>query len=130
MKIHFLIILTLTVAISSCKTTSKSIYIQKENVPKKNWKIIWQDDFTSLELDTTKWTKVPAGGSDWNRHMTDDPECYNLKDGKLYLRGIVNPDTVKDPRPFLTGGIYSKGKFAFQYGKVEIHAKLECAQGA
>jgi beta-glucanase (GH16 family) len=35
-----------------------------------------------------------------------------------------------DPRPFLTGGIYSWNKFAFQYGRIEIRAKLDPAYGA
>ena len=46
------------------------------------------------------------------------------------MKGIVNADTLSDPRLFLTGGVYTKGKFAFQYGKIEIRAKLECAKGA
>ncbi len=130
MKKYYLFLFIIASAITSCKTTSKSIYIQKDGTQKKDWKIIWQDDFSSSVLDTSKWTKVPQGGSDWNKHMTNDPACYSLNDGKLYLKGIVNSDTTNDSRPFLTGGIYSKGKFAFKYGKVEIHAKLGCAQGA
>ncbi|QCX40863.1 glycoside hydrolase family 16 protein [Aureibaculum algae] len=110
--------------------TNNYIHIQKENKPKKDWKIIWQDDFNNAELDTTKWTKIPPNNADWGNYMTDDPLCYDFKDGKLYLKGIKNTDTIKDPRPYLTGGIYTKGKFAYQYGKIEIHAKLESAQGA
>jgi len=106
------------------------IYVQKENKPKKDWKIIWQEDFNKSKLDTTKWTKIPPKNSDWANYMTDAPLCYDFKDGKLYLKGINNPDTIKDPRPYLTGGIYTKGKFAYQYGKIEIRAKLESAQGA
>ena len=111
-----------------CKTKSKvPTDAEREG---KEWKLVWFDDFDSSRLDPAKWTKVPQGSSDWNRHMTSDPACYELKDGMLYLKGIVNPDTVKDPRPYLTGGIYTKDKFSFQYGKVEIRAKLECAKGA
>ncbi len=62
--------------------------------------------------------------------MSDHPLCYELRDGQLFLKGIKNPDTSSDQRSFLTGGIYSKGKFAFQYGKIEIRAKLGGAQGA
>jgi beta-glucanase (GH16 family) len=50
--------------------------------------------------------------------------------GMLVLYGIVNPDTIADPRPYLQGAIKSKRKFAFQYGKIEIRAKLEAAKGA
>jgi beta-glucanase (GH16 family) len=117
-------------SLNGCKNTSKSIYVQKRNRPAKEWKLVWYDDFLSPELDTTKWTKIPAGNADWNRHMTDDPACYDIRDGKLCLTGIVNPDTTKDSRKFQTGGVYTKRKFAFQYGKVEIRAKLESAKGA
>ena len=49
----------------------------------------------------------------------------------IILRGIVNNDTINgDPRPLLTGGIYSYNKFAFQYGRIEVRAKLDPAHGA
>jgi len=127
----FLIICTLTGCNKkSYQIADSYIYIQKENRIKQDWKVVWQDDFNSPELDTTKWTKIPPNGSPWGKHMTSDPKCYAIEDGKIYLKGIVNPDTISDPRPFLTGGIYTKGKFAFQYGKIEINAKLECAHGS
>ncbi|MCU4174223.1 glycoside hydrolase family 16 protein [Carboxylicivirga sp. N1Y90] len=105
-------------------------YIQKDNREDKDWEIIWQDNFNGTDIDTTKWTRIPPNKADWGKHMTSDDRCYEISEGKLFLKGIINPDTVSDSRLFLTGGIYSKGKFAFQYGKVEIRAKLECAQGA
>lgn len=126
--------LCLLVGLSSCKTSQlpQPEYIQKESqsLSQQQWKVIWEDNFDGPVLDTNKWSHIPPNGADWGKHMTSDDRCYVLKDGKLYLRGINNPDLSKDPRPFLTGGIYSKGKFAFQYGRVEIRAKLENAQGA
>ncbi|WP_316815408.1 glycoside hydrolase family 16 protein [Pedobacter nyackensis] len=125
------------IVFSSCKMMhslrndqSKYIYIQKEGRENKKWKLIWEDDFSGSVLDNSKWSKIPSGKSDWNKHMSSDSACYRQSDGKLYLRGIKNPDTLKDPRPYLTGGIYSKGKFAYQYGRIEVRAKLESAQGA
>jgi beta-glucanase (GH16 family) len=130
MKKHQIILLLLIVILGSCCTTKENKTVKKEFRRKTDWKIIWEDNFDGPSLDTTKWTRITGGPSDWNRHMTDDPVCYDLKEGKLFLKGIVNPDTLKDPRPYLTGGIYTKGKFNFRYGKVEIHAKLGCATGA
>ncbi|HPE75723.1 MAG TPA: glycoside hydrolase family 16 protein [Draconibacterium sp.] len=106
------------------------IFIQNENREKQDWEVVWQDDFNNPELDTTKWTKIPPNNADWGKHMTKDPKCYAIENGKIHLKGILNPDTISDHRPFLTGGIYTKAKFAFQYGKIEINAKLECAQGS
>lgn len=105
------------------------IYLQVEDNEEKERQLIWQDNFEGKEIDTTKWTKIPPNNADWGNYMTDDQRCYELKDGKLYLKGIQNTDTIADKRPYLTGGIYTKGKFAFQYGKIEIRAKLESAKG-
>lgn len=120
---------------SSCSVSNKlaehkHVLVQKEGREAKEWKLVWQDDFNGSEIDSTKWTRIPAGGADWNRHMSTDDAVFKMENGELHLLGINNPDTLKDPRPFITGGIWSKGKFAFQYGRVEIRAKLGSAQGA
>lgn len=123
------------ILLSSCKvldsgTNTQYIHVQKEGKENKKWKLIWEDQFNGNVIDSNKWSKIAPGQSDWNKHMSSHSECYNQSDGKLYLKGIKNPDTLTDPRPYFTGGVYTKGKFAFQYGKIEIRAKLECAQGA
>ncbi len=133
---HFTVIAILIICtLSGCnqepyQIVDAYIYIQKENRKKQDWKVVWQEDFNNRELDTSKWTRIPPNKADWGKHMTSDDRCYSMENGKIQLKGIVNPDTIADPRPFLTGGIYTKGKFAFQYGKIEINAKLECAQGS
>ena len=121
--------------LSSCAVNQKMkdkpyILLQKENREQKTWKLVWEDDFNGLTLDSNKWSRVPVGSSDWNRHMSTVDECFEMKDGKIHLLGINNPDKNKDQRPFITGGIWSKHKFAFRYGRVEIRAKLGSAQGA
>lgn len=134
MKNYWLISLLMIVLVACKEPPSEIIdsyiYIQKKGRENKDWQLVWQDNFVSSILDTSKWTRIPPNKADWGRHMTSDSQCYDIRDGKLYLKGINNPDTISDPRLFLTGGVYTKGKFAFQYGKVEIRAKLECAQGA
>ena len=66
------------------------------------------------------------------RYITDtDDRVVQFDKDNIILRGIVNNDTINgDPRPLLTGGIYSYNKFAFQYGRIEVRAKLDPAQGA
>jgi len=134
MNSRHLIFLLLIPLLSGCKAPSKIvdsyIYLQKNDRDVKDWQIIWEDNFDGAELDTAKWTRIPPNSADWGRHMTSDQQCYRISEGLLFLIGIVNPDTLTDSRPFLTGGVYTKGKFAFQYGKIEIRAKLESAQGA
>lgn len=94
---------------SGCTTkpytvSDQYMYVQSTGREQKKWKLVWSDEFNKPELDSSKWTRIPPGKSDWNRHMTAvEPACYNLKGGVLELIGIVNKDTLKDPRPFLTG---------------------------
>ena len=121
--------------LSSCSVSQKIsekpyVIVQKEGREAKKWKLVWEDDFDGNEIDSTKWSRIPKGESDWNKHMSTVDDVFRLENGSLYLRGINNPDTTKDPRPFITGGIWSKNKFAFQYGRIEIRAKLGSAQGA
>lgn len=105
-------------------------YVQKKQRSETQWKLVWSDDFSAATLDTSKWSLVPEGKSDWNRHMKASSDLYSMQNGCIVLYGIRNQDTISDVRPFLTGGIFSKDKFAFQYGKIEIRAKLGTAQGA
>jgi beta-glucanase (GH16 family) len=129
-RVLFIVPLIFGCKVSPYNIVDSYIYEQNKGRLNSSWEVVWEDQFENPQLDTTKWTRIPRNNADWGRHMTDDSMCYNIANGKLYLKGIVNPDTLIDPRPFLTGGVYTKQKFAFQYGKIEIHAKLECAQGA
>lgn len=94
------------------------------------WKLIWSDEFNSSKIDSRKWSKIERGTPDWKNTMSKDPSLFAVKNGKLILRGKVNPNTKKDPSPFITGGISTQKKFSFRYGKIEIRAKVDSAQGA
>lgn len=94
------------------------------------WKLLWSDDFTKEKLDSTKWTLCKRGKPDWKNTISDDPRLLKIKDGVLHLRGIVNDKRDRDPAPYLTAGITSRGKFSFLYGKVQIRARFKSAQGA
>jgi beta-glucanase (GH16 family) len=98
--------------------------------PLPGWKLIWHDEFNGNKIDATKWSPCERGKPDWCNTMTRDPRCFRIGGGTLRLIGIVNPDTENDPSPYLTGGITSKGKFGFKYGKVEIRARFKSARGA
>lgn len=97
---------------------------------KPKYKLIWKENFKGKELRNDRWSKIPRGTSDWNNYMTADDRCYDYSDGKMTLIGLVNDFLPQDTAPYLTGGIYTKGKYSITYGKVEVKARLEGAQGA
>lgn len=94
------------------------------------WKLVWKDEFNGRSINSRYWTKIERGTPDWCNTMSSDPSLFAVKNGNLILRGKVNKNTKKDPSPFITGGISTQGKFSFCYGKIEIRAKLDSAQGA
>ena len=101
------------------------------NSKQSEWKLVWEENFEQTDyFDSTVWSKIPRGGSDWNRHMSDFDSCYAMKNGKLVLRGLVNHSLENDTAPVITGGVYSKGKKQFQNGRLEINARLNGARGA
>lgn len=91
----------------------------------------WKENFNQKEnFDTTRWSKIPRGNANWNRHMSNFDSCYAMRDGKLILRGIKNNSLPNDTSKYLTGGIYTKDKVSFGLGRLEIRAKLNAAKGA
>ena len=105
--------------VSACKTSVKS----------KEWKLVWVENFDQKNsFDESVWTKIPRGTSDWNNYMSYYDSCYAMQDGNLILRGIANHTQKNDTAPYLTGGVYTKGKKLFTGGRVEIRAKIRTAR--
>ena len=88
-------------------------------------KLVWRDEFNGSSLDTKRWNRCEQGKSDWNRHMSTRKDLVEVKNGALVLWGVANKDKKSDPRPFLTGGVQSKGKGLMGIGKVEMRVKFE-----
>ncbi len=99
--------------------------------PSDEWALVWEDNFDQPDsFNPDYWSKIPRGTSDWNNYMSDFDSCYAMHDGNLILKGLVNYSMPNDTAPYLTGGIYTKGKVGFQDGRIDIRAKLNPAQGA
>ena len=88
----------------------------------QQWHLVWEENFDGKELDASVWSRIPRAEYDWQDTMSNDERCYEMRDGKLILRGIINEDLQKDSSPYLTGGIWTKGKRSFERGRIEIRA--------
>ncbi|WP_188454825.1 glycoside hydrolase family 16 protein [Virgibacillus oceani] len=96
------------------------------NPKKKQWKLVWQDEFDGTQLHRSKWNI-----EDWAAEKNKELEYYTpknvmLKDGKLKL---VSLKEKHGDREYTSGAIHSKDKFSLLYGKVEMRAKLPRGQG-
>ena len=95
------------------------------------WRLVWEENFDQInDFDPAVWSKIPRGTADWNNYMSDFDSLYEVRNGNLVLRGIQNLTQPQDTAPFLTGGVYTKGKMGFMDGRLEIKAKLNGATGA
>ena len=95
----------------------------------RRYALIWHDEFNNSTLDTEVWSKIPRSKPDWAIHMSSNERLYDFEDGNLVLRGMVNDYLPKDTAAFLTGGVWCKGKKTFGFGRVEVKAKFDVAQG-
>ena len=120
-RIKFLSGISFFLLLCSCSTSSKF----------SNRHLLWEENFDGpATFNSLYWTKIPRGASDWNRYMSDYDSCYAIQDGKLVLRGLFNNRLPNDTARFLTGGVYTKDKVSFGFGRWEIRAKLNGAKGA
>lgn len=94
------------------------------------WQLVWEEEFEGGTLDEAVWSRIPRGKPDWQNTQSADDRCYALRDGMLVLRGIVNDDRTADTAAYLTGGVWTRGKHAFEGGRIEVRARLHGARGA
>ncbi len=122
MKIVTTLVFTwLILLLASCSSQKK---LQKTRLK-------WEENFDqAVSFDSTRWSKIPRGTSEWQKYMSNFDSCYAMRDGKLILRGIINNSLPNDTARYLTGGVYTKDKVGFGFGRLEINAKLNGARGA
>lgn len=95
----------------------------------RRYALIWNDEFNDGVLDNMVWSKIWRSRADWAVHMSSNERLYGFDDGDLVLRGMVNDFLPRDTAAFLTGGVWSRYKKSFGFGRVEIRAKFDEAQG-
>jgi beta-glucanase (GH16 family) len=130
------------------------VQVEERRNDSTEWELVWEDDFDDNSLDTSHWTKIGLLTSErllnnfpdvkkdrnawkkivnhWSSYASaTNPKAVRFNNGNILLRGIINDDTTDwDNRPYHTGGIWTLNKFAFQYGRIEVRAKLDAAYGA
>ena len=90
------------------------------------WQVVFSDEFNAADGTQPAsewWSRCMRQGATWNRWLSDREEVVYIEDGKLVTRAIPNPDTSVDNVPMITGGIWSRGKFGFTYGRIEGRIK-------
>lgn len=98
---------------------------QKE-AEKKEWKLIWQDEFNGKKLEKKKWNVLTRETSKHGEVQYYIPDELYLQKGNLRIRS-----SKKDfgSQHFTSGRLDTKDKLAVTYGRFEIRGKLPVGQG-
>lgn len=106
--------------------------------------LIWQDEFNGSSLDMSKWSYetgyyISNDPNSWGwgnaelQHYTTSTQNVFIEDGKLNIRALNDPKSFpQDPNRYAqysSGKINTKDHFTFQYGRVDIRAKLPTGNG-
>ncbi|MCM3598267.1 carbohydrate binding domain-containing protein [Metabacillus idriensis] len=131
---------------------SGSIYAQAgekeekkgEAMKKKQWSLVWSDEFSGTEIDRSKWNFdlgnwiVDADGkgiaSGWGNNekefYTDSKENAYTKDGKLIIKAKKEQTSDQfGTYDYTSAKVKTKGHFSHKYGRYEIKAKLPAGKG-
>ena len=96
--------------------------------------LVWSDEFNGTRntgVDENKWSYVT-----WDAgHVNNEAQKYTSRlanvfqdgSGHLVIRGLSTPSAAN---AYTSGRIESNGHFTFQYGRVEVRAKLPAGIGS
>lgn len=96
------------------------------------WKLVFSDEFNlpnGSQPDSTIWNRAGRNLSQWARWNSNSEKVVYIKSGSLVCRAIPNKYEPADTAKMLTGGVNTRNKFEFQYGKVEVRMKTNFIPG-
>ncbi len=90
-------------------------------------KLIWSDEFNGKGLpDSSKWNYDVGGGGFGNEeaqfYTKNRPENARMEKGNLVIEARKEN---WEHNKYTSARLLTKGKFSFQYGTVEVRAKLQ-----
>lgn len=88
----------------------------------KGRKLVWEEDFTG-GLDSSVWNCIDAAPFKNNELQTYKPGNVKTQNGML------NITSAKENGGYFSGAVTTENKRLFQYGRVEIRAKLPSGKG-
>ncbi len=97
----------------------------------EGYNLLWHDEFSAPELDTSIWTYDPHEpgwtNSELQEYTTTEENVFT-RDGKLVLKAIKTKDE-NDKDYYTSGKIKGQNLSDFMYGKVVASAKVPEGQG-
>ena len=103
------------------------------DLEKNGYRLVWNDEFDGDTLDMDKWTLRPDMGSNAQTSLAglERPDVLSVSDSLLQMNAVED-GALPDGRKHYTVcySVTTFNKMHFQYGYVEIRAKVPYMQGA
>jgi beta-glucanase (GH16 family) len=100
------------------------------------WQLVWSDEFDYQGLpDSTKWDYDLGSDNGWGNneleYYTKRAENARVENGHLTIEARKENVESPDKRPFnyTSARMVTRGKAAWQYGKIEVKAKIPAGVG-
>jgi beta-glucanase (GH16 family) len=91
--------------------------------------LVWQDEFNGTSIDETSWIHE-EGASGWGNNelqaYTDKSSNSYISDGKLVIE--AKKESLNGA-PYTSARMKTQGRREFQYGRIDIRAKLPTGKG-
>lgn len=89
--------------------------------------LVWSDEFETGALDQTKWTQELGAGGWGNNEL----QTYTNTNDNTYMSGgnlVIQAKKTGD-NAYTSARLITKGKKSFQYGRIDVRAKLPKGKG-
>ena len=102
---------------------------------REGWDIVWQDEFDGASLDINKWSHEVGGhgfGNNELQYYTDDSSNSFVDNGILHIRAkyeTAGIGSTNNLRNFSSARLRTVGKGDWQYGRIDVKAKIALGQG-
>jgi beta-glucanase (GH16 family) len=132
--------LTAFLLAAAAQSLSANNYAIDEPMPAHAATLLWADEFNAPSLDTSKWgfdtsrNKLGWYNKELQYYAANRPENLRLDNGHLVIELRKDPQRIRrfadwGKQKYSSAKIFTKDKFAFAGGFIEVSAKLPCARG-
>ena len=91
--------------------------------------LVWSDEFSGGAIDQSKWAYETGGGGWGNNELeyyTNSSDNAFVSNGNLIIQANRQPMANRD---YTSARLLTKGKQSFQFGRIDVRAKLPQGQG-
>lgn len=98
-----------------------------------DWRLVWNDEFDGSSIDTGNWNfevNCDGGGNNELQCYTDSSENAFVSDGTLKIVAKLAEGATGEDDDYTSARLTTQNKGDFQYGRIEMRAKLPMGQGS